>query len=563
MRQCAYHRSPSMNALQWCPIFHLQDKSPRQKLRAQRIKRRDAQKRPILHSPESLPTPTNNYNLPTMHVHFVAVAGTGMGALAGLFKELGHDVSGSDIRFDPPMGPALLSWGIRLTEGFDPAHLSPAPDLVVIGNVCRSNNPQARAAIDAGIPYTDMAHGLARFALANTTPVVVAGTHGKTTTSSLCAWLLFDAGKDPGMLVGGIPKNFGKSFRVSSRRCPSQDTQQVSEANCIPLRNTPFVIEGDEYDTAFFEKSPKFWHYQPQIAVLTSIEHDHIDIYPTMDAYLDAFQKFVRCVPESGLIVACASSERVVEVVREHARCEVAWYALQGEPWHGCDVQFVGTLADSNANAKDDAHYRGQAFDLSINGVAAGRFVLPQHGAHNVSNAIAAIAVASRGFGVPIQQLQESLPQFEGVCRRQDLIGTPNGICVYDDFAHHPTAVDETLRGLRARHPNGSLFAVFEPRSATACRALHQDAYAQAFSSATHVIIAPVGRDSIPAEERLDVARITEEIRAQGRFAKSPASVDGIIDELVREARSGDTIVLLSNGSFGGIYGRLLEALNR
>ena len=492
-----------------------------------------------------------------MHVHLIAVAGTGMGALAGLFKALGHDVSGSDVRFDPPMGPALRAWGIRLMEGFDPAHLDPAPDLVVVGNVCRSNNPEARAAIDGGMKYTDMAHALGDHVLDGASSVVIAGTHGKTTTTSMCAWLLHDAGKEPGFLVGGLPKNFDHSFRVPGKRGASLPIQQSSgKLTGTPAgRRTPFVVEGDEYDTAFFEKTPKFWHYRPEVAVITSLEHDHIDIYPTFEQYRDAFVKFVEAVPEHGLIIACAADERVVDVVGKHARCEVNWYALQGDDLHGCQPHWLGALADADST--------GQAFELFVGGVASGRFAVALNGAHNVSNAIAAIAVAAQGFGVPINQVRESLTRFEGVRRRQDLIGTPNDIRVYDDFAHHPTAVEETLRGLRTRHPEGALFAVFEPRSSTACRSLHQDAYATAFSSASHVIIAPVGRDNIPQEERLDVARIIRQLQQGGRWARNPDSVDAIIDELVCEARPGDTIALLSNGAFGGIHDRLQKALER
>ncbi len=486
-----------------------------------------------------------------MHVHLIAVAGTGMGALAGLFKALGHEVSGSDVRFDPPMGPALRSWGIRLMEGFRPENLDPAPDLVVVGNVCRSNNVEARAAIDGGLKYTDMAHAMGDYVLEGTSPVVIAGTHGKTTTTSMCAWLLHDAGKNPGFLVGGLPKNFEHSFRVPDKRGPS--LPMVSGLHTG--RRTPFVVEGDEYDTAFFEKTPKFWHYRPEVAVITSIEHDHIDIYPSFDQYREAFIRFVEAIPEHGLIVACASDAEVVEVVKAHARCEVNWYGLQGDDLHGCQPHWLGALSASDAS--------GQGFELFVGGVASGRFAVALHGAHNVSNAIAAMAVAMQGFGVPIQQVRESLSRYSGVRRRQDLIGTPGGIRVYDDFAHHPTAVEETLRGLRARHPQGALFAVFEPRSATACRAIHQTAYAGAFSSASHVIIAPVGRDNIPEGERLDVERIVQQLRAQGQWARSPESVEAIMEELVREARPGDTIALLSNGAFGGIYGRLLEALER
>ena len=496
-------------------------------------------------------------NFGAMHVHLIAVAGTGMGALAGLFKAMGHDVSGSDVSFYPPMGPALETWGIRLMTGFDPAHLVPTPDLVVVGNVCRSNNAEARAAIDGGMRVTDMAHALADIVLEETSPVVIAGTHGKTTTTSMCAWLLHDAGKEPGFLIGGLPKNFEHSFKVPGHKGASLPiARDVGQQDWMPpQRRTPFVVEGDEYDTAFFEKTPKFWHYRPEVAVVTSIEHDHIDIYPSFETYLDAFAKFIERIPPSGLLIASAADRHIVELTERHARCEVAWYALQGDDTFGKPPTWQGALAEG-----DDS---GQAFELFAGGVASGRFAVRLSGAHNVRNAIAAIAVAAQGFGVPIDQVRSSLTRFEGVRRRQDLIGSPGGVRIYDDFAHHPTAVDETLRALRARHPSGSLFAVFEPRSATACRALHQQAYETAFDTATHVVIAPVGRDNIPAAERLDVDRIVAAIRARGRWAHTPAGVDAIIELLQSEAKQGDTIALLSNGAFGGIHTKLLEALAR
>ncbi|PIE05520.1 MAG: UDP-N-acetylmuramate:L-alanyl-gamma-D-glutamyl-meso-diaminopimelate ligase, partial [Sorangium cellulosum] len=320
-----------------------------------------------------------------MHVHLIAVAGTGMGSLAGLFKSLGHDVSGSDVSFDPPMGPALASWGIKLMEGFDPAHLDPAPDLVVVGNVCRSNNPEARAAIDGGLAYTDMAHALGDYVLKGNSPVVVAGTHGKTTTTSMCAWLLHDAGKRPGFLVGGLPKNFDHSFQAPSKRGHGLRVKEPSASDSVEKkRKTPFVIEGDEYDTAFFEKTPKFWHYQPEIAVITSVEHDHIDIYPTFDSYLNAFTKFVASIPEYGLIIANAADANVVKAVRENARCEVNWYAMQGDDLHGCQPHWLGASSGSSE--------KGQAFELFVGGVTSGSFGLALHGGHNAANAIAAIA---------------------------------------------------------------------------------------------------------------------------------------------------------------------------
>jgi UDP-N-acetylmuramate: L-alanyl-gamma-D-glutamyl-meso-diaminopimelate ligase len=489
-----------------------------------------------------------------MHVHLVGVAGTGMGALAGLFKALGHDVSGSDVNFDPPMGPALERWGIRLKQGFSADHLQDRPDLVVVGNVCRPDNPEARAAVDGGFRYTDIAHALADLALRDTSPLVVAGTHGKTTTTAMCAWVLYDTGFNPGFLIGGLPKNFDESFRV-----PGQARKHLpvagdgGDARQGMDRRTPFVVEGDEYDTAFFEKTPKFWHYLPEVAILTSIEHDHVDIYPSMDRYLEAFAGFVSRIPEGGLLVAAAADGHVVDVVKAHAKCEVAWFALQGDDTHGQCPHWLGAMAPCDAS--------GQSFDLFAGGVASGRFTMKLPGAHNVRNAVATIAALCQGFGVPMQHVRASLPGFDSVRRRQDLLGTPKGVFVYDDFAHHPTAVEETLRALRSRHRQGKLFAVFEPRSATACRAMHQQAYAGAFGAADQVILAPLGRSNIASSERLDLARLVADLIAHGKPALAAANIDEIVSRLVQEARPGDTVALLSNGAFGGIHTRLIEAL--
>jgi UDP-N-acetylmuramate: L-alanyl-gamma-D-glutamyl-meso-diaminopimelate ligase len=487
-----------------------------------------------------------------MHVHFIAVAGTGMGALAGLFKAAGHDVSGSDVAFYPPMGPALERWGIRLMTGFDPAHLDPRPDLVVIGNVCRPWNPEAKAARDAGMRTTTMAHALAEQILGGTSPLVVAGTHGKTTTSSLAAFLLHEAGRDPGFLIGGIPKNFDQSFRlpgnVGERRLPLMGPTGTT------LRKTPFVVEGDEYDTAFFEKTPKFWHYRPEVAIVTSIEHDHIDIYPDEASYRAAFQGFVERVPEGGLIIAAASDAAVVEVVSASARAEVAWFALEGDDTHGKPPHWLAAPATADAS--------GQTFDLYAGGVYTGRVAMRIPGHHNVRNALAALAAASQGYGVPLDVVTGALGRFEGVRRRQDLLFEVRGVRVYDDFAHHPTAVDETLRALRARHAEGALWAVFEPRSATACRAIHQEPYARAFGSASRVIFAPLGRSDIPEAERLDLGRLVGALGAAGIEAEAAPSVEAIVAAVAAGAKPGDTVALLSNGAFGGIYEKLREALS-
>jgi UDP-N-acetylmuramate: L-alanyl-gamma-D-glutamyl-meso-diaminopimelate ligase len=485
-------------------------------------------------------------------IHVVAVAGTGMGALAGLLAELGHQVSGSDVAFDPPIGPALLEWGVKTSLGFDPAHLQPAPDLVVIGNVCRPHNPEARAAIDGGLPYTHIAGALDRFVLEGTSPLVVAGTHGKTTTSSLAAWLLESSGFAPGFLIGGLPKNFTRGFRAprreAERRLPTGDK---------PARRAPFVIEGDEYDTAFFEKTAKFLHYRADVVILTSIEHDHIDIYPTLDGYLEAFRKLLAKLPDSGLVIANAADPLVRRVVDESlgdARAaNVAWYAIEGDDTGGKPPHW---LAAPSSFAAD-----GTTFELFAGGVLAGRFVLPLPGEHNLRNALAALAAAAQGYGAKLKELGLGLARFEGVRRRQDLLGTPRGISVYDDFAHHPTAVRETLRALRQKHGQGRLLAVFEPRSATACRNLHQREYAQCWRDADLVLFAPLGRDNLPADERLDLPALVTELSEQGKAAEQLPSLEAILDRLAAAAQPGDTVALLSNGAFGGLHGKLLARL--
>ncbi|HEX3777602.1 MAG TPA: Mur ligase family protein [Polyangiaceae bacterium] len=482
-----------------------------------------------------------------MHIHIIAVSGTGMGALAGLLTELGHHVSGSDVAFDPPMGPALESWGVRCLRGFDPRNLEPAPDLVIVGNVCKKDNPEVIATIERGLRYTHIAGALGEFVLGDTSPLVVAGTHGKTTTTALCAHLLEACGFAPGFLIGGLPKNFARSFRAPKL---GRARLQLGDK---PARKPAFVIEGDEYDTAFFEKSAKFLHYRPEVAILTAIEHDHVDVYPTLEGYLDAFRKFVALVPENGLIVANAADADVVRVVEAHARAEIAWFALDGEDTHGKPPHWLAAPAQSDPE--------GTRFDLYAGGVACGRLALTVPGRHNLKNAVAALGAVAQGYGARIADLGPALAEFQGVRRRQDLLGTPRGVAVYDDFAHHPTAVHETLAALRARHPSGKLFAVFEPRSATACRRMHQAEYARAFDAADEVLLAPLGRSNLPPEEALDLDELARALNAQGKPTKKFANVDAIIDYLAPQVSAGDIVALLSNGAFGGIHEKLLTRL--
>jgi UDP-N-acetylmuramate: L-alanyl-gamma-D-glutamyl-meso-diaminopimelate ligase len=442
------------------------------------------------------------------------------------------------------MGPLLERVGVRTLRGFDAAHLEPRPDLVVIGNVCRSDNPEARAAIDGGIPYTHIAGALERFVLPHTKPLVVAGTHGKTTTTSLAAWLLEGSGRRPGFLIGGVASNFEKSFRA-----PLRGRLPLADGNAGEV---PFVIEGDEYDTAFFEKTAKFLHYRAKVAIITSIEHDHVDIYPTMDSYVAAFREFVARVPESGKIVANANDALVVEVVRQ-ARADVAFYALEGASTHGVAPRWLAAPAVTAEG--------GTSFDLYAGGVMCGRFVVPLAGRHNVANATAAMAAVVEGYGAKLPELVRPLSEFRGVERRQQVIGRPRGVVVIDDFAHHPTAVKETLAALAARFPGGRLFAVFEPRSATACRAIHQEAYAESFGTAAEVLLAPIGRLNLKPEERLDLGRLTADLSRRGQHAEAFADVDSIVQRLVERTRPGDVVALLSNGAFGGIHEKLLAAL--
>ncbi|HLV21387.1 MAG TPA: Mur ligase family protein [Polyangiaceae bacterium] len=489
-----------------------------------------------------------------MRVHIVAVAGTGMGSLAGLLTELGHEVSGSDVAFDPPIGPMLRAAGVRCLSGFDARHLDPAPDLVVIGNVCRSDNVEARAAIDRGIPFTHIAGALTQFALNGTSPLVVAGTHGKTTTSAMAAWLLEATGFEPGFFIGGVPKNFERSFRTA--RAPRR-TLPIEGKAPNPLvargRGLPFVVEGDEYDTAFFEKTPKFLHYGAEVAIVTSIEHDHIDIYPEVEQYLDAFRRFVAGVPEHGLLIANAADPRVVDVIGDSARSEVAYYAVEGDTLHGVAPHWLAAPAAADGAA--------QSFDLFAGGVFAGRFALPVPGRHNLANALAAMAAVVQGYGVPLAELPGALARYAGTKRRQELLGEPRGVFVYDDFAHHPTAVRETLLALRMRHPTARIFAVFEPRSATACRGLHQAQYAQSFDAASEVFLAPLGRTNLAPAEQLDLGRLVADLNARGRSARAFAGIEPIVTALAGETREGDVVAILSNGAFGGIHQSLLRAL--
>jgi len=480
-------------------------------------------------------------------VHLIGVCGTGMGQLAVLFRAAGAEVTGSDVAFDPPVGPELERHGVRCLQDYREENLGD-PDLVVVGNVIRKDNVEAVAAEKRGLRRVSMSGALREEFLKHRRSVTVAGTHGKTTTSAMVTHLLRAGELEPGWFVGGVPKTLPAGSGLGrTKRALLTTSSTVKE-------RAPFVLEGDEYDDVYWSKQPKFLDYvgvSPEdIVLLTSVEQDHIDIYADLPSYLAAFEALVAKIPADGILVAYAG-DPLVRRVAAACPARVVYYALDGDDIGDATVTWHGALAPIDEIGR-------QNFDLFAGGVSVGRFAMPIVGAHNVKNAVGALAVCAEGFSVPWSTLRRSLLGYEGVKRRQDLLAEVDGVRVYDDFAHHPTAVEETLRAFRAKHPSGSLFAVFEPRSATACRSLHQESYPGAFKAATRVLLAPLGRTNVPESERLDLDRVVAEIGPQATLA---TSVDDIVQTLVREAKPGDTLAILSNGAFGGLHGTLIEAL--
>ncbi len=480
-----------------------------------------------------------------MHIHLIGICGSGMGQLALLLRQAGHAVTGSDENFDPPVGPTLVDAAIVCMRGYKEENLSPRPDLVVVGNVIRRSNPEALHAEALGIDRTSMSEVLRRMFLTGRKPLVVTGTHGKTTTSAMCALLLERTGLHPGWFIGGVPKNLPSGAAVGEAR------RKLSGSG---TKLGPFVIEGDEYDAVYWNKQPKFFDYvgvsREDVAIVTSVEFDHIDIYPSVDAYEAAFSSFMSRVPKEGLIVCAAHDVRLVALASTHARCRVVYYGVE----HDADTGVTPTWVASKSY-EEGGH---QHFDVYASGVSLGRHSLRVAGEHNVRNALASMAACAEGFGAAVRELRGALATFEGVKRRQEVLGTVNGVTVYDDFAHHPTAVSETLSGLKLRHPQGRLFAVFEPRSATAVRNVHQVDYETAWSAADRVLLAPLGRANIPETERLDLPKLARTI---GQKATACESVDTILNILQGELQMGDVVAILSNGTFGGIHTRLLDQL--
>ncbi len=461
-------------------------------------------------------------------IHLIGIGGTGMATLAAMMKRRGFDVRGSDQSLYPPMSTFLEGERIEALQGYDAAHITSDLDLVIVGNAVSRGNPEVEAVLDRKIRHCSMPEAIREHFLWASRSIVIAGTHGKTTTASIATWLLTAGGLDPSALIGGIAANLGEdgsSYRLGEGR--------------------DFVIEGDEYDSAFFDKTAKFLKYLPDIAVIGNIEFDHADIYASLDEIRLAFGRLVNLVPRRGLLLLGADSPEAA-----------AMKALARSP-----VETLGLAPDADWHAYDLRPSAGATiFGVRRHGTSFGTFTVPLLGAHNVRNALAALAVG-HAVGLDHTTLADGLRQFKGVKRRLETLGTIGGVAVYDDFAHHPTAIAETLAGLRAAHPYARIRAVFEPRSASSCRRVFQEAFARSFSAADEVIVAAVFRSNLPEGERLSAEQLAADVSTAGTPARYIPAVDDIVSTLVRERRDGDHVVLMSNGAFGGIHGRLLDAL--
>ncbi|HLG58504.1 MAG TPA: UDP-N-acetylmuramate:L-alanyl-gamma-D-glutamyl-meso-diaminopimelate ligase [Vicinamibacterales bacterium] len=461
-------------------------------------------------------------------IHLIGVCGTAMATLAALLKSRGHDVQGSDQHVYPPMSDFLVTEGIRAMSGYLPEHITSDLDLVVVGNAISRGNPELETVLERKIRYCSLPEAVRDYFLWGARSIVLAGTHGKTTTTSLTGWLLTHGKLDPSMLVGGIALNFGdegSSYRVGTGR--------------------DFVIEGDEYDSAFFDKTAKFLKYLPDVAVISNIEFDHADIYADLEAVLVAFRRLVRLVPRNGLLLLGADSPHA------HALASTAV----------SPVETFGLAEGATWQAHDVSHRDGRTqFAVRRNGQPFARFESPLLGIHNVRNALAAIAVGTH-VGLTPENLAEGLQRFRGIKRRLETVGVARGVTVLDDFAHHPTAVHETLSALRTGYPGRRVWAVFEPRSASSCRRVFQDDFAKAFSAADEVIVAAVFRSTLPESERLSAEQLVVDLTRGGGHARHIPEIDEIVSTIVAEHREGDVVVLMSNGGFGGIHGTLLQAL--
>ena len=459
------------------------------------------------------------------HIHFSGICGTAMGSLAVLLKKRGYHITGSDQNVYPPMSDFLREHSIQVREGFSLANLEPQPDLVVLGNALSRGNPEVEAVLAQRIPYISMAELLKEFFIRGRTSLVITGTHGKTTTTSLLAWTFANAGMNPGFLIGGIAENL--------------------KTSCADGSGDFFITEGDEYDTAFFDKRSKFFHYLPDQLVLNNLEFDHADIFASLEQIQQSFCWLLRLVPGNGLVVANGDDDNLKPVLKQI-------YS---------PLLTFGLGPDCNVRIEDiQICETGSQFRLEGAGQNSQQiWNLPMAGIHNIRNATAVILLAQHNH-LSTEQIQQSFSSFQGVKRRQELRGTINDIWVYDDFAHHPTAVAETIRALRQKHPGKRLCAVFEPRSNTSVLRIHQEQLVSALAQADEVLLAPPHRaERIPTNDRLDVQAIVHALNSQ--IPAQTLETSAILEHLQTTATSGDVILIMSNGKFDNLHERLLKVL--
>jgi len=443
-----------------------------------------------------------------------------MGNGALLLRELGYEVSGSDENVYPPMSDLLIASGIKIFSGYDPSHLKDKTDLVVIGNAISRGNAEVEYVLNKKLPYTSLAELLKNYVIQGKESIVISGTHGKTTTSALAAWTFQSAGLEPNFLVGGVLENFGRGYQARPK-------------------SKYVILEGDEYDTAFFDKRSKFLHYQPTTLIINNIEFDHADIFASLDEIKLSFKRLVNLVPRNGIIIANGDDENVKEVI-----------AKSFSP-----IETFGLSSDCNWQAKKISYKSSTtSFDLLHNGKLEASLEVNLLGEFNIKNALA-VAIAARHHGISYEEIHKAFTTFKNVKRRLEFKGEYNGIKVYDDFAHHPTAIRETLKAFRTKYPKERIISIFEPRSNTTRRNIFQKELAECFADADVVFISQIARLNLLAEsERLDLEKVMADIRAQGKEAFYLPDAEAISTKVAEIAKKGDVIIVMSNGSFGGIH---------
>ncbi len=461
------------------------------------------------------------------HIHLMGICGTGMASLAGLLKNEGYHVTGSDQNIYPPMSTLLKELDIPVMNGYSSTNLNPVPDLVIVGNVITRDNPEAIELAELKIPYLSFPQAIGRFAIKDKKSIVIAGTHGKTTTSAICAWLLEQAKMDPGFMVGGVLNNFDSNFKKGAG---------------------PFyVIEGDEYDTAFFDKGPKFLHYAPFISIVTSIEFDHADIYRDLDHVISSFRALIEIIPAKGLLIV-NSDDPVAIAEAERAKCHVITYAVNRDAdWRITDIEY--------------RHDDMTGFRVVHKNREYATFSTHLYGEHNLSNLLSIIAL-SDFLGIDIPIVSKAILSFRGVKRRQEIKGEPGGILILDDFAHHPTAVEKTINAVKDRYKNRRLIAVFEPRSNSSRRNIFQERYSESFDRADMALIPePPLMEKVPANERFSSRRLVEDLKNRGLNATYFSGTNKLLYYIIENARKGDILLIMSNGAFDNIHEKLLNKL--